>query len=187
MRSLPTVRLLTITASLAGIALMLYAVLLFSINKTRANVETLAEEVATAQAQQSDIAQLQRTADKIAQEQVKLDGFFLAQDDLVGFLETIEGLGVHTGTTVAVDSVAESKQKITIEGNKQKELDTILRVVSIEGSWAEVFHTVSLIETLPLPITITRADYTITGVNTSGEDSETQWGAHLTFNVLKQL
>ncbi len=81
----------------------------------------------------------------------KLDSYFVGQNDIVQFIETIEALSGITGEEVTIISV-------DIQEDDNTSAYQFLRLrLTTRGAWEETIHFIALLETLPNYVVIERA------------------------------
>lgn len=113
-------------------------------------------------------------------ERDKLSVLFLQENELVSFIEHIEGLGGVTNTDLeiqAVDVVAAEAEQEVYEWLK-------LTVVA-RGAWGEVYHLLSLLENVPLGVSLRTAEIRRDG-GVLAEESSEEWAGRFDVFVLKK-
>ena len=103
----------------------------------------------------------------------RLDTHFVSSESVVDFLEQLESLGALARTRVNVNSVNVVSQTDPSLPYEKLKIDFFS-----EGSWASVLQVVSLLETLPVGVSIERLQ--LERLSQSGF-----WGANISFTVLK--
>lgn len=88
-----------------------------------------------------------------AEERGETKMFFVGGDEVVDFLESLEALGRNAGLELEVSSVGLAEED---EGGNRP-YDILSVDITSEGSWAQNFRYLSVLENLPLKFQITRA------------------------------
>lgn len=134
-----------------------------TVNQNTASVET---DLYTEESSLESFRQLAKTASNIKGDSDKANTFFIKREEVVNFLDVIEGVASSTGATVTVESVNDKKDKdqafVTVD-------------IKIEGSYKNVYHTIRVLEQLPYQSEIESVD-----MGLSGGTSKTnipQWSA----------
>jgi len=113
-----------------------------------------------------------------AQERSKLDSLLLADNEIVPFLEHIEGIGEIADVTLDVKTV-----DVIGSEEKQDVYEWLKISVTADGSWIEVYHFLSLLEHIPLALVVDRVDLTVL----KEEDKSTNmWDGRFDFRVAKR-
>lgn len=155
---------------LAG-ALGAYAFWYLMVSAASTKVATLENTLAVKVDESAQILSARRTLAALQAENIIFENYFVNEEDIVPFLEVLEGAGNELGATVEVVSVSK-------EGGPE---GTRLSVaVSIEGSFEGVMKTLGVIEHGPF-------DITTSGLTLShlpgGEETPPRWSASVTFSV----
>ncbi len=178
-----------------GVTLAVFAGLGFffwqirSINQEAATVERRVEDLSQRRSEfQSIRSDLENNADSID----RLDSYLVPEDGVPAFLSDIEALSDTTGASVTIDSVK-------TQSLPESEIASSLRIkTEIVGRWSEVFHTISLLETMPLKLKVDILNLTRSDNNTKpveeeeGEEGTTgqgipTWTGVLELSVLKRV
>ena len=154
----------------AGIAVLaallsvgVFGFLVYSIQNEVGTLQTLSQEVRSAQEHVKKLDSLTATAKNIEERRSELDRYFLEENDIVEFLESIEGLCGATNSSVEVTSVDKKvvpKPGEEVHTNKNGPVSLLL-TIEATGSWGSVAHVLGLIETFPVPITVHRVAYDV--------------------------
>jgi len=90
----------------------------------------------------------------------KLDSHFVADDEIINFIETIEDLGEDSGAEIEVTSVGVGNK--SVKKADQASISEFLNLdFKIEGSFAQIFHFLSMLEKLPFRIDVARVNFRI--------------------------
>jgi hypothetical protein len=104
------------------------------------NAEDMARKVLEATKQKERENELKKMVQENSDARSMLSLLLVPKDDIVGFIEKIEGVGVLSGAEVTLSSInAEAELKANIEA---------------KGSWANVMRAVGIIENMPFRIAI---------------------------------
>lgn len=88
-------------------------------------------------------------------ERSELDTYFIGRDGVVSFLELLESFGDTANVSVEVSTVeVVTERRVTTQNGKEVELpppavESLQVIVSVGGSFEEVFHYLTLLETMP--------------------------------------
>jgi len=163
----------------------LYVFVFLQIRQKNVNIAELSDAISR-QIEQQDI--LRATKEKVAQtsaEREKLDQYFIDKDGVVPFLNSLQSLGVSNGLSVKLSAV-------TIEPSPvSKDIFEVVKIsVEALGSWTDAYRFLSLVELMPLNVSIIRADLNKnTEIKPSvGAKSQTRnfsWRLSLDIGILK--
>lgn len=135
---------------IAGVILLgtigVYFYVWMAIQTTSSDADLLSANLEASIASDQTAKEAETLLVELSGEKKTLEGAFLDDDKLVGFLEQIEGLGTTTGSRVRVLSVDSSTDKQSYRFS-----------ISAEGSWQSTYHVLKLIEASPIPVIITMA------------------------------
>lgn len=130
-----------------------YAFIFIQIRQENVRIAELSNAILTQMARQ-DI--LQATKERVAEtvaEREKLDHYFISKDSVVPFLNSLQSLGIENGLSVKLNMV-------DIEPSPVSEDTFEVVKISLEalGSWSDGYRFLSLIELMPLKVSVARAD-----------------------------
>ncbi len=126
------------------VAIGAYVLLSMQIQKESTRADALAADLAVSAASDQNAKNAESLLVELSGERATLEGAFLDDDKLVGFLEQIEGLGTTTGSKVRVLSVDSSTDKQSYRFS-----------ISAEGSWQGTYRVLNYIEHSPVPLIVT--------------------------------
>lgn len=167
-----------ITVAVFTTVIMFY----FHIESINAGVVQIEREAKVAQAEQEEAQSTQELLENNKEDIELLDSYILPEDGVPSFLSRIESIGSTTGSKVVTQSVSVVSQTNTDEDSSGLETETVLVAVSAEGSWGSVFHTLSLIENLPLKVEVTSVSFSRNNVT----EGSAAWNATIQTEVLKK-
>jgi len=146
-KSILTISLVAALCSLSVFGFLAYRIV--GINKATAE---LSENMAKEEKRNQQLRTLQDLLEELGAEEAALDGRFLSSEGLVPFIELVEDVGRDAGVTVEVVSVG-----IQPESEAGASHEWLKVALKAEGSWAEVFHFVRMLETMPYAIKLDQA------------------------------
>ncbi len=111
----------------------------------------------------------------------KVSGYFLTDDEVVGFLEELESLATRVGVDESTDLVSGAGYP-GLDGAKWEGLQVTL---SANGSWTEIYQFLSLLERLPYRADLIRAVVEKVSSPTPSEKARGDWKGSFTIKVLK--
>ena len=95
----------------------------------------------------------------------KLESYFVGQDGIVDFIETVESYGRTSGVKMSIDFVGVEGG---IQANNKGDVKETLRIkLSTEGSWTATVHFLSLIEHIPFRINMDRVRFLYSSTSAS--------------------
>ena len=128
-------------------------------------------------AEQSQIGTIRQSLSDTDARRSTLSSYFVDPNNIVPFLETIEGYGKTAGVTTKFSGVQ--------LGDKPTRLDV---TVDANGSFTDVYRFVSMLEAAPYEITVSQADIETAvppGLEPAGTaPHSTGWDATIVFSVL---
>ncbi|QSH39131.1 hypothetical protein JXR01_02375 [Candidatus Kaiserbacteria bacterium] len=133
----------------------MYIWLFLEVRATLTQVSASAEE-AQILATQNAHTQTVRRIVRDTQEQIgELNTYFLAEKEIVAFLEDIENLGEHAGAVIDVRTVSVEEAI-----DKDESIIPLELTLSSTGTLQQVFYTLSLLEVYPKALTFERVSLT---------------------------
>lgn len=178
--------ILIIMTVVAVVGLMIYAFLFHAMQKSHERIMSYTNDVERADQIIIEEASLKRTIAEIGPDLEKIRSYQVSSDGVVGFIEMIERLGKDSGVGAKIDSVNVVAQ--TEEASSTDE--SLMLSLSFSGSWKNCMHFVSLLESLPYDISISRL-----GLATNLETIESMgakkqgvlpWSGKATLKIVKQ-
>lgn len=120
-----------------------------SINKKKDRVELLQNDVAKRVSRQNELSQLKLLVDDVREEKNKLATVFINENNIVDFIESLEGIAEASKVDLRLRSVnvASGKAKNTITQ------------FNINGEFENVFHYIALLETAPYQILFNKVSF----------------------------
>lgn len=134
------------------------------------HMDLLAREAGREQSMQGVVSLLE----DVREEQEAIATFFISPDNAVGFIELLEGLSDVVGTPVSINNVR-------VEGADEATGEGVLVVdVAARGSWRSVYHTLTVLTTLPVASTIR----SVSLVRSDAGDEGSVWALRATVEAL---
>ncbi len=155
---------------------VVYGYVIYIVFDTNREVGVLEESVNIEARREEHLRSLKNVLLDTESERAKLNELFLADNNIVQFIERIERLGLLTG--VSLDTRSVGIQKAGGDGDVYEWLKIS---VSVRGSWSELYHFLSLIENLPVAVFLDKARF---NYSTGADVSE--WGGTFDLRVAKQ-
>ncbi len=141
------VSILLVVATLVG-----YAFLLMDIKNKNQKASALFAEIDQYAEHQAELRVMDKFAEKLRGDIEKIDSYFVHKDDVVSFIEVLEGAGARVGADVSIGS-------ITLEEAPADAPDTAEKLfvrVDAKGSWSAVTAFLSSVEHMPYRMFIDR-------------------------------
>ena len=158
-------------------AICAYGYLFQKLRHLNADNVALTRDTGTLLAEQSQIGAIKQSLSDTDVNRAKLDSYFVDPNNVVPFLETVEGYAKAVGVTTTFSDVQ-------LDG-KPPHLSV---TVDANGSFANVYQFVSMLEAAPYEISITSSDIRSAIpaglVPTGVGDHSTGWDATLNLSVL---
>ncbi len=128
--------------------------------------------------QQSKFDAINHTLTELSEYTDAIDSFFIRNDDVVLFIDTIERLGTESGLIITTQDVSVTPHRTYGE-------EVTMSIVT-SGSWQETLNFIHLLEALPYRIDIHQTKLT---KQTSGSEGDTYgtgyWKTTITFSAYK--
>ncbi|MBI4133001.1 hypothetical protein HY478_00135, partial [Candidatus Uhrbacteria bacterium] len=124
---------------------------LWAINSAQASREQKIVEAEQLAIQQSAALRLHALARDTKEQREKLEK--VARMDIVEILDAIEGLARDAKVPVEIG------QAHSEPGSAASPVHAAFFVIQIQGSFAQIFHTVSLLEAIPIPSSVSELDF----------------------------
>lgn len=129
-----------------------YGFLVFYIVHTHAASSELSVAVEVERNKEQGVRATGRLLQELAEEESAISRHFVGAEDIVSFIEEIEGAGRDAGIALEVASV-----------NLAPDLDDshewLTLALKVEGSWEKLFHFTVLLETMPVVIELDQVSF----------------------------
>jgi hypothetical protein len=141
---------------------------LSSIDSMRGELENTRLELKKEDERGQTILDVKRQLSRLSAERSALGEYFFKEEDIVRLLEQLEDLARHADVDVNVNVAAAA----------DRDARKIFRTgMKVEGSWRDVMYYVSLLESLPFRVELTR-------VNLSGGEGGEKWSGDVSLDLL---
>jgi len=162
----------TIAATLSMcIAFGVYTTLFIVIKNKNNQISILQNRVDIEVRKDQRLHSIKQLTSDLVEEFSKVDEHFVYADGVVRFLEDLEDLGRKAGASVSVNSVGVNENAGSGLPYEPLQIEFAAR-----GSWRSVVQLISLLETFPLGITVSRMHL---------EKNLNSWQLNTSFSVLK--
>ncbi len=139
------------TLAVALLAFLVYAYLFSTVKSTGEHNAALSAEVETLEGQASEVGELKRDLALVQARQPVLVSYFIDANDIVPFLETIEGYGAETNVTTKFNTFVFKRAP-----------DMLAVSMAANGSFADLYHFMALLEAAPYEISMTNVNVVAT-------------------------
>lgn len=138
--------IITLSAITTIVLIFFYVWLFFYIKSLNEKSSILRGDIAVSNGEKTQVLSTKSALVSTEEERVKLSDYFINQNQVVYLIERLESLGKTSGTSLNLTSIDTDK--------KQKNL---LRFsLKINGSFENIYYLLSLLESLPYEMNITR-------------------------------
>jgi Tfp pilus assembly protein PilO len=142
--------------------------------QTREEVQSVASQATSKTREVAKVAQTKNALTSLSADEAAISAYFVATDDIVPFLSTIEKVGKTAGTNVQVQSVSED-----VSAAPHGRLNL---AVTIQGSFDAVMRTIGMIEYGPYDSRL--VNVTLNSQGTSNASSTAAvWNVTATFSI----
>jgi hypothetical protein len=139
-----------VSGILLVLALVFYAAWYQTVATASAAADNLGNEITVRSRTQVLITAARAALAQLSSTETDVEAYFVAPQNVVPFIETLQSLGSSIGSTVNVLSVAASP----VPGGTSAALPTITISLSITGTFDQVVRTIGAIEYAPYDLTI---------------------------------
>jgi len=169
---------LLVSLAVVGVVAVISSTLLYSFAfiKVRGIITQVAntsEEAQLLAKKNTHIQTVRRVVRDTQPEREKIDAYFLTDDEIVSFLEEVEGLGTHVGVEVTVQAVSVGKPI-----DKDERITPLNLVLKSEGSLEKIFYLLTLLEDFPKAMSVQEVQF-------SQQPDEGIWVGNFDIVVLK--
>lgn len=158
------------------IAGVLYCAAMYAIERKSVSVRNVAAQLLEDTRRDQSVKALRHLVVGTSEERAQLDRYFVAGEDVVGFIEYIESLGRHSGAMMELSSV-------DVMNTKKKTLAVSFKAT---GSFESIVYLLALMETLPMSVEIEKVS--LRKNEKTGEAGEekikTEWEGNFNMRVL---
>ena len=167
---------LSITIFLCIVMIGAYATLHFFLNKKMRLASENESRILLLQAKDEDVSAQKKLIDETKEKIQVLNNYFIPEEGVVDFLETIESLDAVTGTDTEIATV---NVKEATDGKGKTVLYVALETV---GTFTQVFHLLSLVEDVPYEIDM--QDVSLSRIAKAEEGPVPQWRMAMSFTIV---
>lgn len=153
---LKTLQFIVFSAIIALAALAVYMFILLDIRDKNRSVSLILNEADIEALQDLRLRSIQKIVKDTEEQRGQINIYFVGDDEIVKFIETVELLGVLADADVEINSV-NIEERRREEGEENDEF--LQLTFSATGEWNEVFYFFSLVELLPYNIEVKRASF----------------------------
>lgn len=150
-----TVLVLIVLLNILLLGVYFYAFSKVKIKNEEASV--VSEELNDYLSKEGTVNLLKALVKKTSEDRIKLDSYFVSRDNIPEFTKEIEALGKMSGTDVTIKGLQANGNVLMIE-------------ISSEGNFRNTLQLVSLIESLPFKVEVTKAYLDVTEVEIPEEE-----------------
>lgn len=150
-------------------------------NRTLASLAQRQNARAGAEGGPVDVQEAAQALESAKNLQIQTEGYVLADDEVVGFIEQIEKLAHDAGVEETTDAVS----AIVYPGLPAAEWGGLQVVLSTKGSWADTYQFLSLLERIPYKSSVVQS--VIEQDMSQGEEQKgLGWVGTFTIKVLRK-
>ena len=154
-----------------------YTVFFVGIKNKNEDISIIVNEIDSSIEKEAKLKSVKKLIEDTENERKKLDTYFVTDNSVVDFIESIEALAKEVEIDTEVVSVDISEN--------DKISEALLLSLEVEGLWSNLFYFVSLIEELPFKIGISKVDIKAVYEDANKTKSSGSWKGVINFNVLK--
>lgn len=146
------------TIVLVIVASVAYIILFLNIKEKNNNISALTNEVDNVLQKEIKLRSVGHLIKDTQEDRAKLGSHFVADDEVVDFIEIVEDLGVESGAKVEITNVGINT--INEEALNKGKFNELLSIdFKIEGRFVEMFHFLSMFEKLPFKVDIRTVNF----------------------------
>jgi len=133
------------------------------IREKNEEASALSQQITEYANRESMLKNIDRTLEQLGDGIQKVSAYFLQKEDVVLFIETIEGAASKSGLTISINSVGideqiqkTPKQKNGTSSSVMASKETFSLRAQVRGAWSDIMHFTTYIENLPYHLNIRR-------------------------------
>ena len=147
--SFNTKRFVAGMAAIVIVVLAVYVVVFLEIRSTNRSISIFANEIDLVLQKENRLRSIQNILKKSTTQRAQINTYFVKEDAVVDFIETIENIGILTNTETDITSVSID------DVGRDSDIGELLRITfSTTGTWEGVFHMLALTEALPFKVVL---------------------------------
>ena len=174
----PTIKLLALPALGALLTGLLFGFLSYSIMRERGTVASLETKLASEKTKELSLKAARLLLADMGDGAPGLGSYYLGAEGVAPFIEEIEGIGRKAGIeTLLIHSVTLQP----LAAGSIASMEELRLAVQAEGDWGEAVRFLSMLESLPLPVSFS----SVTLEKRQGESGMPAWGIATTIEVAK--
>lgn len=131
-----------------------YVYIFLQIKEKNQNIASLTDEIAVLSDRKKNLQSVKKIVSDTAVLHSQIDKYFIKKDGVVQFLNSIQALGVENNLSTKITSVAIGQMASTSEV-----MELLTADVQVAGVWTDVYKFASLLELMPIQLTVERVDY----------------------------
>ncbi len=159
------------------VALGVYSFIFYTLMASSRNGASLQKQIAGLEVRENEVGTLKKELSDMEGQQKTLSSYFIDANDIVPFLDTVEGYGKTTNVVTKFDS-------FDIKNNPNR-LEVSLVA---DGSFTDLYRFLGFLENAPYAISISKMDLQLSvplGLQPSGTSSKTTgWEARVNLSVV---
>lgn len=157
---------LIIALAMGGGALLAYGTWYSTITAESAVVATLGNQINVSTETASHVASVRMALTEIASDETSIQGYFVPETNVVGFIDGLEARGQAQGATVKI---------LSVSAGSVNARPTLTFALTVNGTFDAVMRTVGAIEYAPYDLSISSLAL--------GQDAKNSWHADLNLLV----
>ncbi len=110
-----------------------------------------------------------------------INGYFVKESNVVGFLEFLENIGHTVGANIKITTV--TTEKPVNENDKQK----LALSIDMRGTWTSVLRYIKLLEAVPYNVEVEEVNINSLGVGELPDNSKPEWSGTIRIKVLMSV
>jgi hypothetical protein len=135
---------LTIMALVSFATCVAYVGLYVAVQSVNADIEEAVLLIDEKALEEIRLRSIEETLEDTSGERARLNEYFIQETDIVLLIERLEAFGENSGAAVVISDVD------TLATELPEGFETLAVRLTAEGTWRELFHLFSLIDTLPV-------------------------------------
>jgi Tfp pilus assembly protein PilO len=163
------------------VAVVAYVMFFVSIKNKNENVSLITNEIDIAVEKEVKLKSVKNLVNDIEEDRLKLDTYFIKDDEVVDFIESVEGMAEDADISAEVTAVDIGDYKNNV--NQASDMvERLLLSLKVYGKWNDVFHFISLIEKMPFVVNLSNINI---GAVYSNNKKTSYWQGTFKMSALK--
>ena len=130
-----------------------YSYIFIKIRQKNQHIAALTSSIEALTAQKENLKSIKINFSETASLRNQIDGYFIAKDGVVQFLNSIESLGADNNLALKIVSVG--VEPAALSGDI---FEVVNVSIEVSGAWSDVYRFAALLELLPLKVSVGRVD-----------------------------